>query len=77
MIGLSSDGKVKVWLNPNFSKCEPEEHALFASQSDESTLINAMIKQITDIVEMQTAGRKFPEWLKINIARATSFEEAI
>lgn len=77
MIGLSSDGKVKVWLNPNFSKCRPEEHMLFPSQSGEPALVNAMIKQITDIVELQTAGRRFPEFLKINIARATSFEEAI
>lgn len=40
MIGLSSDGKIKVWLNPNYSKCFPEDYALFSNIDDESSLVN-------------------------------------
>ena len=28
MIGLTPDGKVKVWLNAKYSKNEPEPHSL-------------------------------------------------
>ena len=40
MIGLSSDGKIKVWLNPNYSKCFPEDHAMFFNNDDEASLVN-------------------------------------
>lgn len=77
MIGLSSDGKIKVWLNKNYAKCFAEEHSIFKNLEEEGVIVNEMIRELYSIVENKCKGHMLSDNAKHNVLKAMSFQEAI
>lgn len=74
MIGLTPDGKVKVWLNDNLAANLPDPDNRSTHQNE-----MVMVDQITDIVKEHIAGNAFPYRLREMMTQhpPNTFEEAL
>lgn len=60
MIGISSHGEVRVWLNENLAKNHPELEYEFDPQISDEECEKQMIQMIIQTIKAQMQGQQFP-----------------
>jgi hypothetical protein len=82
MIGFNQNGKVKVWLNTNFSTNLAESDSqIFEARRQQAPSAGeaSMIDQLFSVVEQHIQGGRYPQRFseEYNAARPTTFNQAL